>query len=132
VQKIFFDRREIQRRVDAANRKRLSKFGAFVRQTARKSIRTRKGKSKPGNPPFSHTGVLKRFLFFGYDANRRSVVIGPVFVSGKSGKAPRIIEHGGTVTLPTGTANIQPRPFMQPAFEKELPRARDMWRDSVR
>ncbi|GHT30585.1 hypothetical protein FACS1894214_0720 [Planctomycetales bacterium] len=114
-------------------RKVLSKFGSYVRQTAKKSIRKRKGTSKPGSPPFSHTGTLKKFLFFGYDPNKRSVVIGPVVVPGKSGKAPSTLEHGGRITLPKGkSTNIAPRPFMQPAFTKELPQVKSLWRDSIR
>ena len=130
---MFFDRAKIKKKVDARTRKVLSKFGAFVRQTSRKSIRKRKGTSKPGRPPFSHTGVLKKFLFFGYDSDRRSVVIGPVIVPGKAGKAPATLEHGGKVSLPFGNkAEIAPRPFMQPAFESELKNVPKLWADSIR
>ena len=134
---MFFDRAKIKKKVDARTRKVLSKFGAFVRQTARKSIRKRKDSSAPGKPPSSHTGTLKKFLFFGYDANRRSVVIGPVVVSGKSGKAPPALEHGGKVTITAGaaqgkTTTIEPRPFMKPAFDKELSGLSNLWRDSIK
>ncbi len=130
---MFFDRAKIKKKVDARTRKVLSKFGAFVRNTSRKSIRKRKGASKPGRPPFSHTGVLKRFLFFGYDSDRRSVVIGPVIAPGKAGKAPATLEHGGKVSLPFGNkADIAPRPFMQPAFEKEKATLPGLWQDSIR
>ena len=130
---MFFDRAKVKKKVDARTRKVLSKFGAFVRQTSRESIRKRKGTSKPGRPPFSHTGVLKKFLFFGYDADRRSVVIGPVIAPGKAGKAPPVLEHGGKVSLPTGNqADIAPRPFMAPAFEKEKATLPLLWKDSIK
>ena len=130
---MFFDRAKIKKKVDARTRKVLSKFGAFVRQTSRKSIRKRKGTSKPGRPPFSHTGVLKRFIFFGYDKDRQSVVIGPVIAPGKAGKAPQVLEHGGKVSLPFGNnADIEPRPFMAPAFEKEKDALPGLWWDSIR
>ena len=130
---MFFDRAKIKRKVDVRTRKVLSKFGAFVRQRSRKSIRKRKGTSKPGRPPFSHTGVLKKLIFFGYDADRRSVVIGPVVAPGKAGKAPQALEHGGKVTLPFGNrSDIAPRPFMQPAFEREKDALPGLWVDSVR
>ncbi|GHT13373.1 hypothetical protein FACS1894170_09290 [Planctomycetales bacterium] len=88
---------------------------------------------KTGSPPFSHSGTLKKFLFFGYDPNRRSVVIGPVVVPGKSGKAPSVLEHGGRIVLPRGnSATVAPRPFMQPAFTKELPQVKTLWKDSIR
>ncbi len=88
-------------------------------------------------PPSSHTGTLKKFLFFGYDPDRRSVVIGPVVVPGKSGKAPSALEHGGKVTITAGaaqgqTVEIEPRPFMGPAFTKELPGVPSLWRDSIK
>jgi hypothetical protein len=35
--------------------------------------------------------------------------------------------------LPKGdSANIEPRPFMQPAFEKELPKVKRLWQDSIK
>ena len=130
---MFFDRAKIKRKVDVRTRKVLSKFGAYVRQTSRKSIRKGKGTSKPGKPPISHTGVLKKFIYFGYDTDKRSVVIGPVIAPGKVGKAPAALEHGGKVSLPYGNqANIAPRPFMKPAFEKEKNVLPGLWRDSIR
>ena len=88
-------------------------------------------------PPSSHTGTLKKFIFFGYDKDRRSVVIGPVTVPGKSGKTPSALEHGGRVTITAGAAqgqsvNIEPRPFMQPAFDKEIGTLPGLWQDSIR
>ena len=130
---MFFDRKKIKRKTDAASRKVLSKFGAFVRRTARQSIRRRKGTSKPGKPPFSHTGLLKNFIYFGYDTARRSVVIGPVVLAGNSGKAPSTLESGGTVTLPDGhKARIEPRPFMGPAFTAEIEKVPDLWHGVIR
>jgi hypothetical protein len=130
---MFFDRKEITQKVDARTRKVLSKFGAFVRKTARQSIRKRKGTSQPNQPPFSHTGLLRKFIFFGYDSGKRSVVVGAVKISGKSGKAPSALEHGGRVSLPNGkNVKIKPRPFMQPAFEKELPKVKSLWNNSIK
>jgi hypothetical protein len=73
----FFDRDKVKRAVDAGTRKVLSKFGAFVRQRAKTSIRKRKGTSPPGSPPYSHVGLLRRFILFAYNPQRKSVVIGP-------------------------------------------------------
>jgi len=119
--------------VDATTRKSLSKFGSFVRQTARQSIRRRKGTSKPGKPPFSHSGLLKKFIYFGFDPQRTSVVIGPVVVSDKSGGGLSALESGGKVRLPDGRqAEIKPRPFMGPAFVKELPQVPSLWANSIK
>ena len=134
---MFFDRALIKQKVDTATRKRLSKFGAHVRQTARQSIRKRKGSSRPGEPPSSHTGLLKQFIFFGYDENRRSVVIGPVVLARKSSGIPEVLEHGGNITIQWGRARgktvfIESRPFMGPAFECELEKVSSLWANSVR
>jgi hypothetical protein len=143
VKTLFFDSRAVLEKVDAATRRVLSRFGAFVRTTARHSIRKRKGISSPGSPPSSHVGTLKRLIFFGYDLSARSVVIGPApFRS--TVEAPPLLEYGGTASrkdLPAGQADRKgrhvlaryaARPFMKPAFEKEKSKLPAMWANSVR
>lgn len=102
---MFFDRKAVVDAVDRATRSVLSKFGAFVRRSAKSSIRQRKRSSTPGDPPSSHTGILKRFIYFGYDRFRRSVVIGPTIANMVSftenmrptyGTIPHILEYGGS------------------------------------
>ncbi|MCZ2341691.1 MAG: hypothetical protein LC104_07830 [Bacteroidales bacterium] len=118
-----------------ATRKVLSKFGAYVRQRAKTSIRKRKGISPPGSPPYSHVGLLKKFLFFAYDAERQSVVIGPTRIR-EASEAPKLLEHGGDTTLETkrGRQRIRyrPRPFMGPAFLAEQAKLPALWHNSVR
>lgn len=133
IRKMFFDRKAVTDKVDPATRKVLSKFGAFVRTSAKHSIRTKKGTSKPGRPPFGHNGLLKRLIFFGYDKEKRSVVIGPVIAPKKSGKAPSNLEYGGIVEFVTGEkTEIEPRPFMGPAFELNKVKLPDIWRDAIK
>ena len=144
--KMFFDRKAVLSRVDMATRKVLSRFGAFVRRTARQSIRKRKKSSKPGQPPSSHTGLLKQFIFFGYEPSKGSVVIGPERLGGR-GEAPPALEYGGPSHVvdyiypkERGARRekvhrkvmIRARPFMGPAFEKEKPQLPKLWRDSVK
>ena len=137
ITKLFFDTKAVRGKVDAGTRRVLSKFGAFVRRTARSSIRKRKKPSSPGSPPSSHIGLLKKFIFFGYEPAKRSVVIGPVRLSQKGrGEAPHLLEYGGATKVErrgkSKRAKVRPRPFMGPAFEKEQPQLPAMWRDSVR
>lgn len=133
----FFDRPAVKSAVDQATRRNLSKFGAFVRQRAKTSIR-RPPKSanprisQPGRPPYSHTGLLKKFLFFAYDANAQSVVIGPVLLRKSDGKAPSLLEHGGVAVRERKRRRYRPRPYMQPAFDAELPVLPELWRNSVK
>ena len=134
---LFFDSKKVRRSVDRTTRRVLSKFGAFVRRTARSSIRKRKKASPPGSPPSSHIGLLKKFIWFGYEPAKRSVVIGPARLSqGGRGEAPSLLEYGGTGTVERRgkrkRAKVRPRPFMGPAFEKEQPKLPAMWRGSVR
>lgn len=122
----FFDSAAVLKRLDTAKRKGLSKMGAFVRQRARSSIRSRRAVSTPGSPPSSHEGSLKRLLFFAYDTATDSVVIGPVPF--RRGTAPGLLEHGGTDTRPATPRRVaqvlhyRPRPFMRPALDAERPR----------
>ena len=128
VKNMFFDRIKVHRHLDTRSRKVLSRFGAYVRQTAKSSIKRRKGTSAPGNPPFSHVGTLKRHIYFAFDSQSRSVVIGPVIFPGKSGKALPALEYGGKSVRNDGQRiNIQARPFMGPAFSNELKQLPNIW-----
>ncbi|OQB78385.1 MAG: hypothetical protein BWX88_05189 [Planctomycetes bacterium ADurb.Bin126] len=133
---MFFDRKAVVGAVDRATRKVLSKFGAFVRKTARHSIRKRKSVSKPGNPPSSHVGLLKRLIFFGFDTTRKSVVIGPTPLRGTP-VAPPLLEYGGRTRRKDRkgkgvTAKYKARPYMGPAFQKEKSKLPALWAGSVR
>jgi len=129
----FFDRKVVNE-LDIQTRQVFSKFGAYVRQRAKRSIRTRKSASTPGAPPSSHTGLLKRFIFFSYDRQQRSVIIGPVRLQGQTqGEAPSLLEHGGATTIvrrkKRKQITIQPRPFMAPAFEAEQKFLPPLWQE---
>jgi len=135
IKSMFFDRQKVIRATDKASRAALSKAGAFIRQSARTSIRPRKGVSPPGSPPYSHTGNLRRRILFGYDASSKSVVVGPLRF--KQGEAPPLLEFGGRAKRITRkgkkvTAVYRPRPFMGPALEREAPKLPPMWSNSVK
>lgn len=147
----FFDRPTVDS-LDAAALKGLSKFGAFVRRDARKSIRKARQKtlaelskderrrfriresigkregwkakrplasSAPGEPPRSVTGLLKQHIFFIYEPQERSVLVGPADLN-RNTNAPENLEKGGTVKLSGGRFRIEPRPYMKPAFDKNV------------
>ena len=137
---LFFDSARVVAATNRAERKVLSRFGAFVRRGARSSIRKRKATSKPGQPPSSHAGLLKKFIFFGYEPAKQSVVIGPARLNKTTGDALSALEYGGRTKIvarrrqnrKVRTISIQARPFMGPAFEKEKPKLPDLWRASVK
>ncbi|KKM63424.1 hypothetical protein LCGC14_1511610 [marine sediment metagenome] len=145
AKQMFFDRKVVTRRVDRTTRRVLSRFGAYVRTTARSSIRRRNKTSEPGRPPSSHVGLLKRLIYFGYDPQRETVVIGPTPLHGRQTKdALEMLEYGGTTRRvlegysrrgPRGkkrTVRYKARPFMGPAFQQVKPKLPQMWRDSVK
>ncbi|NLY02726.1 MAG: hypothetical protein GXY83_42275 [Rhodopirellula sp.] len=66
----FFDSARVVKATSRAERKVLSRFGAYVRRGARSSIRKRKTVSEPGQPPSSHAGLLKKFIFFAYEPTK--------------------------------------------------------------
>jgi hypothetical protein len=138
AKKMFFDRQKVLKAVDKATQKVFSKFGAYVRQRAKTSIRKRKAVSQAGQPPSSHTGLLRSFIFFGYDRPKKSVVIGPVRLNSKSGDALPTLEYGGRAKILDRkrkrkcVVKIAARPFMQPAFEKEKTKLPRLWADSVK
>lgn len=131
----FFDKPRVLKRISRAERKVLSRFGAFVRQRAKTSMRRRKSISPPGSPPHAHTGLLRRFLFFSYDEKMQSVVIGPTRIRGGA-SIPRRLEEGGYTKRPMRRGIVKqlyyrPRPYMGPAFAEELPRVPQMWQDAI-
>lgn len=134
AKRLFFDRAAVTSAADRGTRKVLSKFGAFVRQTAKTSIRKRKAVSEPGQPPSSHTGLLKRNIFFVFSPETRSVVIGPILLNQRT-DAPRLLEHGDTVVRRRRNRRVrmtyEARPFMGPAFEREQQQLPTLWKNSV-
>ncbi len=136
VTRLFFNHQAVLAKTDQATRRVLSRFGAFVRRTARQSIHKRRRSAAPGQPPSSHSGELKRFIYFSYEPGARNVVIGPARLTSKTGSAPEALEHGGFAML-TGKrkrrrAKIAARPFMGPAFTNEQPQLPRLWADSIR
>lgn len=132
----FFDRATVIGATDQATRRVLSKFGAFVRQRAKTSIRKKKGSSPPGTPPHSHVGLLRKFILFTYDHPKRSVVIGPTRLNSPSrmgGKlATELLEHGGVVKHGGRILRYLARPFMRPALAAEMAKMPGMFRNQVR
>lgn len=136
----FFDARKIDNAAERATLRALSKFGAFVRQRSRHSIRKRKGVSEPGQPPHSHTGLLREHIYFVVERAEQNVVIGPAKINKPSPLILQALEYGGnTAIMGRGKergklipAVIEARPVMQPAFDIELKRAPYLWENGLR
>jgi hypothetical protein len=101
VSKLFFDEQRVIRGMDAATRKALSQWGAFVRKDARNSLVKASPKTRPSTPPApprSRTGKLKQGIFFYYDARSRNVIIGPVRFARSRADNLEMLEYGGRRT----------------------------------
>ena len=121
-----FDRRKVRRRAAEGSIRSLGHAGAALRLTARRSIRRSRRTSRPGQPPHTRRGQLKRALRYAVEKERERVLIGPTYsVVGRSARAH---EFGGRYRRET----YPKRPFMGPALMKIRSRLPRMWADSIR
>lgn len=153
VTSLFFDRKTVIDYLDKRTRTVFARFGAYVRKAAQWSIRPApKDKwssidgrnvrmlrtSRPGDPPYSRTGLLKRFIYYSLDPSVKSVVIGPVRLSKGTISVPSVLEYGGIseaydpIERKFRKVHIAPRPYMHPAFEKGKQQLGRLWRESIR
>lgn len=110
--------------------------GHFGSHSARRKLPL--AHSKPGQPPRSISGLLRKFIFFVYDPNADSVVIGPALLDRPTG-APHILEYGGNTLATffrkrngkwnkyTRNVTIAKRPYMAPAYDKTVPKMKLFW-----
>jgi len=71
----------------------LARAGAYVRKVAKNSIKRAPGPSRPGEPPHTHSGVLKRSILWAAEDDRKSVYVGPSFMD--MGVIGGLHERGG-------------------------------------
>ncbi len=165
---MFFDR--VFTKVERQQVRNLEKLAAWIRLVAIRSIKdspkrasTRakfiqgtRGEiySQPGQPPLNKIGLLRQFIYYGYDTTTKSIVVGPQRLNKGSG-APAALEHGGAMMVRVNgsrwrqksgglwvrnPANVrmekramQARPFMRPALEKSKQQKKfeEFWRNSL-
>lgn len=152
VKKLFFDAPAVRRANDRVTRDALGHTGAFIRQAARRSMKkappkpraggrgrrvTRPRYSRPGQPPYSRTGLLKRHIYYSYDPRRQDVVIGPAALRSRP-EVPRVLEEGGKTVRSRGRgrgkrrARYAARPYMGPALRAGLARLKEFWAQARR
>lgn len=104
----FMDARRMMALVDKAKRRKMFQAAGYVRTTAMRMIRQRKSISRPGQPPHSHEGTLRRRMAFEVFPGADGAIVGPLKTNqvffGKdrqpvSGTIPQILEDGGAITL---------------------------------
>jgi hypothetical protein len=72
-------------------------------------------------------GQLKKFLYYAFDHQTKSVVAGPAKLSGFAGETPSVLEYGGS----SEGSDIAARPYMRPADEIARPTYIQFWKDSI-
>jgi len=102
--KITLNAGEVNAAVRRGERRYLMRAGALARQIMRRSIRTSKKTSTPGQPPRSHQGDLRGLILFDVDTGRGEVVVGPRLANKLHfdtdmrpvrGTVPQLLEEGG-------------------------------------
>lgn len=72
-----FKQQAIRQRSDQTSLGALYKASAYLRTSARRSIRKSGRPAQPGRPPHTYRGQLKRSILFAVDKKRLSALIGP-------------------------------------------------------
>lgn len=78
--------------------------------------------SRPGKPPRSRTGKLKRHIYYRFDPMLHDVFIGPALFQSKD--IPGILERG--------RGKVARRPFMKPALDAARPTIIKIWAEEAR
>lgn len=88
----------VKKMVNSKTRRALARAGGYTRSIAKRSIKKANSASAPGQPPRSHRGLLKNFIFYNYDPSTKSVIVGPekVVRPGLTAGTPKTLEYGGT------------------------------------
>jgi hypothetical protein len=99
----FFDRVIVETEVERIEFEGLKRNAMYLRRVARNSIRRRKSASKPGQPPRSVRGDLKRGIEAHFERGVNESVIGPVGFGWSKGSglvgAPNVLEFGGDTVI---------------------------------
>ena len=93
--KYEFDRLTVEDATIKGQKEAFRRAGAVVRLTARRSIRTVKKPSTPGNPPHARGRRFKNSITYQSDAG--GVVVGPVRFQNFD-STPAVLEYGGQRT----------------------------------
>jgi len=123
---IEFNEDALAARVAKASLDVLRRMGAYVRRVAQSKVKTSPKPSRPGSPPHSRKGLLRKAILFGLEKDRSRVLVGPGFrFVGASASAH---EFGGAYK----GDRYPKRPLMGPALRESIPHLAKMWQDAVK
>lgn len=95
--KWFLDRSAVVNLVDKKTRFVLNEFGKRTMYRDRRSQKKKLGSSPPGQPPHAHVGLVKKFTYYKFKPETRSVIIGPELLPGKRQDNLHRLEYGGSL-----------------------------------
>lgn len=120
----------------------LQRMAAFVMRDAKQSIRKSNKPAAAGQPPHSHTNLLKRLIRFAFDYGSRSMLVGPEKAPAEGYDEPEALEAGGTSLLKKPrydkyghkiqAVTVSPHPFMGPALKKNTSKFPALWTNSIK
>jgi hypothetical protein len=135
---MFFDAEKILNAAGKAIVKNLNYIGGYVAKVARHSIKkgSRHQVSTAGAKPLSHTGLLKKHIYYGYNPMHESVIVGPALLNTKSKNAPAALEYGGQSIAYSKKGkrkiNVKARPYINPALLSSRRKIADIWKNSIK
>lgn len=159
--RFFFDRPQVINALEKAERRVLSRTGAYGRLAMRHSFKKgkKRGDPEPGKPPryHVHPNAGLRTVLYAFDPARGSVIIGPLLYGGSKwtewawgrrlsfedmgGRTvPQLLDEGGeklkTIQYKSGhtysrTMTYRAFPFRQSALEKTHAKMQQYLRDSL-
>lgn len=100
LKRFFYDRDAVKKALGRKRLKALRKAGGELRKRARRKLRRRKRKSRPGEAPSVHASsnfaTLKN-IQFGFNTFEEAAVVGAIGIANKAGDppAPGVMEYGG-------------------------------------
>ena len=122
---VEFDEEGLVARVSRAAAGVLRRMGAYVRTAARRRVATSPDPSRPGTPPHTRGGALRRGILFAVEQRRFRVLVGPSFRF--VGESMAAHEFGGGYRR----ERYPKRPLMGPALRDSIPHLARMWENAV-
>lgn len=141
TRKTFFAPKPLIAAVGNAKALVLQGMASYVMRDARQSIRKSKKPAAPGQPPHSHTNLLKRLIKFAFDFGSRSMLVGPEKAQAAGWDEPEALEQGGDSLLrkpryedgkKIQSIHVAPHPFMGPALKKNTSKFPALWTNSIK
>ena len=107
---------KLSQRVRIAKDAALYRAAGFIRTAAKRSMRVRRGASRPGTPPHAHTRTGLRQIQFIVDQQAGAALIGPIKFSGSNffdQPVPYIQEFGGIFRSRKRSVTYPERSYMK-------------------